>query len=329
MHFRLWYVLAGLFMGGIFASQIARAGDDVAVSIKPVHSLVAGVMAGIASPSLIIPGSASPHSYALRPSEAGYLAKARLIVWVGPQIETVLAQPIAALAGRARVLTLADEPKLTRWPLRTSGIWRNDGHGHAEHHAHGHAGDAQKRGGKRHGAVDGHIWLDPANAIVITEIVAEALMLADPGNGERYKANARHQIEQLSKLQAELTSMLAPARGKAFLVFHDSFQYMERRFDLAAAGAIAVNPERQPGPRHLAQIRKLIRSKSIACVFAEPQFPSRIADTLVEGTEARRGVLDPIGSAIPAGGGHYRELLTALANGLNGCLTGSVPARAP
>src|SRR5262245_24769776 len=81
----------------------------VVVSIKPLHSLVAAVMEGVAAPELLLKSSADPHSYTLKPSEAQALSAATLVVWAGPGVETFLEKPLAALAGKARIVRLDRE----------------------------------------------------------------------------------------------------------------------------------------------------------------------------------------------------------------------------
>ncbi|MFM1814015.1 MAG: zinc transporter substrate-binding protein [Pseudomonadota bacterium] len=293
------------------------AAPKVAVSIKPVHALVAGVMDGSGTPDLVIPGSASPHAYALRPSEARLLANADLVFWVGPTLEVVLSSPITALAGKARVVRLIDEPGLRQWPIRTGREWpaHNDYHGHGHDHHHGHA---QPKNG---GGIDPHIWLDPHNAKLITRTAARVLAEIDPVNAARYRANSERQLAALDALTGRIGGILEPVKNRPFLVFHDAYQYFERRFALSAAGAIAISPDRQPGPRQISRLRKVIRAKSVRCLFMEPQFPPRIAAVVAAGTGIRTDTLDPLGAALTAGPGLYATLLENMAGTLSDCLS--------
>ena len=287
---------------------------SVAVSIKPIHSLIAGVMRGVGSPDLIISGTASPHAYALRPSQARALRRARLVFWVGPNLESVLVTPLKALSGKAKVISLGSHPKIHRLALRTQRIWAN-GKRHGSQHGHDHDGHDHGQG------FDPHIWLDPKNAKIITQIAGRALSRHDPSNTSIYAANVRRQLGELDRLLAAMRQTLGDTKGRAFIVFHDAFQYLEDRFGLTSLGAIALSPDRQPGPRQLSRLRALIRARNIGCVFQEPQFPSRIAAALVRSTNARLGVLDPIGSAIAAGPDHYGKLMRTNAKALSNCLT--------
>lgn len=132
---------------------LATAAPDVVVSIKPVHSLVASIMKGVGEPSLIVEGSASPHTYTLKPSNARALENADLVFWVGPGLEAFLEKPLEALPKKAKVVELEDAPGMTKLPFREGGAFESHEHDeHADHaetgedhdgHAHEEAGHAE------------------------------------------------------------------------------------------------------------------------------------------------------------------------------------------
>lgn len=137
-----------------FAAAPAAEGDvDVRVvaSIKPVHSLVSAVMAGVGEPHLLVRGAMSPHTFSLRPSDAAVLQNADVVFLIGESMETSLARPIDTLAGDARVIALSEAEGLVHRPLREGGTF--------ETHAHGadddHDGDEHHEGDEHHDG-DGH-----------------------------------------------------------------------------------------------------------------------------------------------------------------------------
>jgi zinc transport system substrate-binding protein len=288
----------------------ATAQPQIVASIKPVHSLVAAVMAGVGAPELIVHGAASPHTYALRPSDATRLGRARLVFWIGPAYEAFLAKPLATLADGARIVTLADAPGVIVLPARKGGAWEEDEHDHGHEHGHG-AGETGR---------DGHLWLDPRNADAMVAAIAEALAAADPPHAAAYAANAAAARQRLAALDGELAATLGPVRGVAFVVFHDAYQYLERRYGLAAAGAVAVSPEQRPGARRVSELRTRIRQLGARCVFAEPQFEPALVKTLVAETGARTGTLDPLGADLPDGPSLYEAMMRRLAESLVRCL---------
>ncbi len=289
--------------------KVAVADDlRVAVSIKPLQSLVAGVMAGIGTPSLIVHGAGSPHTYAIRPSEARDLNRADVVFWIGPIYESFLVKPIAGIG--ARNVAMIEAPGVQLLAAREGGPWET----------HPATVDPVRLASLQN--ADPHIYLDPANAQAMVLTIAATLAEIDPPHMARYQANARTVTERLQALDAELKAELAPVRAVPFVVFHDGYQYLERRFDLTAVGSVVVTPERPPGARRLAEIRDKIKELHAACVFAEPQFDSALVRTVVDGTPAKIGVLDELGATIPPGPDAYGLILRGLGQSLVSCLGG-------
>ena len=164
---------------------IAQAKINVVASVKPVHSLVAAVMEGIGAPVLIVKGAASPHTYALKPSQAEQIEKADLVFWMGHSLETFLEKPLESLASKAMVVELMDSHGLKKLEMREGGGFDEHDHddhdedGHKEHEDHSeeehdnHAEESHDDHG--HGKFDVHVWLDPENAKVMANEIMEAL----------------------------------------------------------------------------------------------------------------------------------------------------------
>ncbi|HEX6979050.1 MAG TPA: zinc ABC transporter substrate-binding protein [Alphaproteobacteria bacterium] len=300
-------------------SGTLRAAPRVVASIMPVHALVAGVMAGIGAPDLVVRGAGSPHTYVLRPSEARALSEARVVFWIGPIYESFLEKPLAALSDRARVVELARAPGVRVLPVRRGGAWETHDHDRDGSDDHPHGGHDSPEPGEE---IDGHLFLDPENAKAIARTAAAVLGEVDPGNAARYRANAEDVIARLDALDGELQAALAPVRARPFVVFHDAYQYFERRYGLNAVGSITVSAERQPGARRLQQLRSKISRLGAVCVFSEPQFAPALVQTVIERTQARTGVLDPLGAAALPGPDAYFAMMRSLGRSLTGCLAG-------
>lgn len=288
----------------------AEDADWAVASIKPIHSLLSGVMAGVGAPALLVKGYASPHSYALKPSDAALLEQARILFWVGPALERFLVRPLQTLAGDAHLVELLGTDGLTRFAVREGGLW--DEHEHAE------PADATASGP----TVDGHIWLDPLNAKAIVRRMALELTAVDPDHAPRYAENAEALGRRLDALDTELAAMLAPIAARPFVVFHDAYQYFEARYGLAGAGSITLDPDQPPGAERLAAIQARLAGAGTACVFHEPQFPTALVETVTRGTAARVGELDPEGAMLVDGPELYFSLLRNIAAALMGCLGG-------
>ena len=304
------YSIAWLALGLACWTAPAASQPKVTVSILPLQSLAAGVMAEIGEPAALIRGAGSPHSFSLRPSDARTLNASNVVFWVGPDYETFLAKPVAALAGKATVVALIRAPGVKALPAREGGAWESHNHGHSHTHK---AGAVE---------LDAHIFLDVDNAKAIVRAMAATLREVDAANGARYAANAETTIALLDALDVEMKNTLAPVARVPFVVFHDGYQYLEKRYGLNAVGSVTVSPERAPGARRLGEIRRKIERLKAACVFAEPQFDNAVVGTVLEGSAARRGLLDYIGSDQPPGPDAYFGMMRGLARSLAGCLAG-------
>ncbi|MBA5777167.1 zinc ABC transporter substrate-binding protein ZnuA [Stappia sp. F7233] len=292
---------------------------NVVVSIKPLHSLVAGVMQGVGTPGLIVDGAGSPHSYSLKPSQAEDLQNASLIFWGGPDLEAFLSKPLETLGAGATVISFEEVDGLERLQLREGGAFEEHLHDEEEGDHDGH--EAHHDEHHDHEEIDMHLWLDPVNAKAFVAKAAAALSVADPANGDTYKKNAADLEARLDDLVKAIDGEVAPVRSRPFIVFHDAYQYFEKRFGLAAAGSITVNPEVNPGAQRLAEIQEKVAEAGAVCIFAEPQFEPKFVAIVAEGSGAKSGVLDPLGAAIPAGPNHYFDMMRALAASLKECLS--------
>lgn len=285
----------------------AAAVPVVATDIPPVHSIAARVMQGVGVPGLILPPGASPHGYSLRPSEAQLISGAGIVVWIGPALTPWLADPLDVLAPDAVRVTLADAPGVVTLPVRTGAF----------------EPDADAPHPPVSGiAPDGHLWLDPENAIAFARAIAAALAAADPEHAATYAANADAFAAETGAEEQAVAARMAPLRGRPFLVFHDAYQYFEHRFDLPAAGSIELQDGVTPGTARVAAIRDRVVKGGIQCAFSEPEFEPKLLFTVTEGTPVRLGVIDGLGASLPPGPALYPALLQGVATSLEECLGG-------
>ncbi len=305
---RLLLLFLLLFFPGL--STVGAVGLNVAVSIKPIHSLVSALMQGVAEPELIITASGTPHHYNLRPSEVRSLYQADLVVWVGPELESVLSKPLASRSSQQSVMALLKElPARQKLATREGGNWGNaEGISEADHD---------------HSDIDPHIWLSPDNARVISTAIASRLAIIDPANREQYNKNLESLLNRLSTLDVRAKNRLTPLQQKKYIVFHDAYQYFEKHFGLNPVGALAIDPDRRPGARRLNEIKKSIHNMAVECIFTEPQFEPRLVSILTEGTSVRTGILDPLGADLPPGPELYFDLISEMAASLATCLSGN------
>ena len=224
-----------------------------------------------------------------------------------------LERTLATLPAKARVIELEKTPGLRLLPVRAGGL----------HEASQEADDDHDHGGHGHrhgGGFDVHFWLDALNAVAIARYLAAEFSGVDPAHAAQYRANAAKLEGALTALDAELKATLSGLGGRPFIVFHDVTQYFEARYGLNSAGSITVSPEQAPGAKRLTEVRARIEDAKAICVFSEPEFPPKLVQMLTMGTSAKRGVLDEVGAAIPAGPGQYFALMRTDAASLAACL---------
>jgi len=291
--------------GGTPAAKRQR----VVVTIAPLHSLASMVMQGTTEPQLLIKSNVSPHDFAMRPSHARLLASADVIIRVGDILEGFLKRPIQALSKTVKVIEITKIPGIILLPSERK---QHSTHGHT------HSGHSHKHHGEE--ALDPHVWLDIGNASRIVKAIAVNLSRYNPDSAATYSKNANRAVTKLVKLRSEILEKLTPVKGKGFLVFHDGYKYFWKDFGLKELGVITLNANGQIGARRFGRMRYLIREKDIRCVFAEPQYPLRIVNTLVRDTGVRVGILDPLGAQITPGTEHYPSLVRNLAQNLVSCL---------
>lgn len=316
----LFPLAASLLLSGLLAGAPATAAEApaVVVSIKPIHSLVAAVMQGVGTPDLIVDGAASPHTYALKPSNARSLQQAQLVFWVGPGMEAFLQKPLASLGSNASIVELDQAPGITKLKFREGGAFEphDDGDEPAagENHAHDHDDHD-------HGEFDTHLWLDPHNAKAMVAEITTSLVAADPANALTYEANQKALNDKLDALDTEIASTVAPVKDKPFIVFHDAYQYFEHRYGVRVSGSITVSPETIPGAQRVSEIHSKVADLGATCVFAEPQFEPKLVNVVLEGTSAKSGVLDPEAATLPQGPDLYFDLMRGIASSLKACLS--------
>jgi len=296
--------------------NLAMAASDlkVVVSIKPFHSLVASVMHGVSKPALLLNGNNSPHTYSLRPSAAVKLQNADLVFWGGENLEGFLAKPIHSLAAGAWVFSFEDTPGLILRPFRSGKEWQK-----LDHESENDQDHLKKQEIHRLPGNDPHIWLDPLNAQKIIQNLVQILSDLDPENANTYHSNGKKTILRLSDLNIQLETKMSSVSSKSYIVFHDAYQYFEKRYKLNPIASVTASSGHSTSVGRLINIRKKIKIKNVLCIFTEPQFSPKLVQTVISGTTVKTGILDPIGTSIPPGPEMYFTLLNNISHSISTC----------
>jgi zinc transport system substrate-binding protein len=282
---------------------------QVAVTIKPIHALVAGIMQGVGEPQLLLPDGTSPHTFQLKPSTLKQLQQAELIIWVGPELELFMVKSLEQFHPRFGVLTLLALDHLQILNQRNTREWAHDHkHDHDESSHHSHEGQ------------DPHIWLSTDNAKIIVDSIAAVLSQHDPDNAKIYQANAKNLKAKINTVKTRLTAQLSPVQTKPFMVYHDGYQYFEKEFQLDAVGTMMINPHLPLSAHGLSEIKQLIKDNNVKCVFRETEFNDTMTRQYLNGIGVNVEELDPLGARIPQGPQAYEKILLQLGDTLSSCL---------
>ncbi|MDG6312714.1 zinc ABC transporter substrate-binding protein ZnuA [Glaesserella parasuis] len=292
---------------------------DVLTTVKPLGFIANAITDGVTETKVLLPTSASPHDYSLKPSDVEQLQSAQLVVWIGEEMETFLEKSIEKLP-KEKVLTLEDVPAIKEL-VEHSGEEKEDKHDHKhEHkHSHNHAHHDHSHDGHSHDE-DWHIWLSPKASEHIAEQIAERLSQQLPEQKAKIAENLANFKATLATKNSEIAKQLEPVKSKGYYTFHDAYGYFEEAYGLKSLGSFTINPTVAPGAKTLNAIKKSIAQKKAQCLFAEPQFTPKVIESLSKGTSAKVGQLDPLGAKIELSKNAYPEFLQSLADQFGVCL---------
>ena len=139
-----------------------------------------------------------------------------------------------------------------------------------------------------------HVWVSISKNIEEVSNIAKELSAFDPNHASEYEANADAYIAKLENLRTEMHAALDNVNNKDIITFHEAFPYFAEEFNLNIAGVIEVEPDSEPSAKEVENIISIINEKNIKALFTEPQYSSKIADTIAKETGASIYTLDPI-----------------------------------
>ncbi len=355
---RFLYSILLFLISFAFAPGAKTESIKVVADMKPVHSLVSMVLGDLDTPGLIISREVSPHDYAMRPSDARLISDANVVFWTGPAIIPQIEKFLDGLPEDIQVVSLLDESEDLLLPIRDlSFLFDDDDHSdeHAGHHKHddehhnvgkgenGHEEHGDSHEGEdehhddehdhhkhddeheghghhhhHHGDFDPHAWLDPYVALHWLAIIADTMMAIDPDNSEIYASNVANAKEIINELDQNIRSQLEDLDPQ-FILYHDAFQYFEKRYGLSAVGIIADQSSAEPGARHIRRLIAKIKEVEVTCAFTEPVFEDDLVKTVVAGAEIGIYEIDPTGATLEPGTDLYVNLISGIADSFVTC----------
>lgn len=296
-----------IFCSLIFMQTITNiANATVISSVKPIGFITEAIASGVTDNDILLPDSASPHTYYLKPSDLAKLKSAELVVWVGEDMEAFM-PTILKNIDKQKQIELMAVPEIKSL-LRTSYDDHGDDHSHDEVNQ------------DHHGEYDEHIWLSPKIAKIIAQSIHDRLVTLYPDKSILIDENLNEFITKLTETEQNIAKKLITVQNRGYFVFHDAYGYFEAQFGLKKLGSFTINPAVQPGVQKVYAIQQELKEHQAVCVFREPQFSPAVIEKLVSGTDVRIGELNPLGTSITPSKGAYLQFLTNLTQQLLDCL---------
>lgn len=264
---------------------------SVVASIPPLQYIARAVLGPDSEIRVLLDVQDAPHQFTLSPTDRLALDNAELIIWLGPEFETELTTFLQRNVSADRIVQMNSLAGMTSLPLEN-------------------------------GEPDLHLWLDVDNALLLGDRLRDTFARLDPDNASAYTDNLTRFQAQARAASEELGALLAPLNQTPFVVYHDAFQYFERGVGLSHRLALLANPDVSPGMREVLRARQRLAEISPACVILDPEANAELVDTMLDGLQTRRTVIDPMGHGIADSTSAYTDLLRALAEGFRACLNG-------
>lgn len=219
---------------------------------------------------MMLPASLGcPHDYALSPGDMKKIAEADLFIANGYGMEDFLGAPVRRANPDIRIAETA------------SGV-------------------TPIRGEGDHGEINPHTWVSPRNAIVQVRAIERALSEASPGNAAIFRRNADAFVERLGLLAREFDALAARFRKRNIVTFHNAFDYLARDLGLTVVGKVEETPGQEPSAGEMQALVRTIGITGAAALFAEPQYPERLAATIAGEAGIPVRMLDPVSTGSTA-----------------------------
>lgn len=269
--------------------SLSRADVSIVTTIKPLQMIAEAVVQEYGSVSSILGSQQSPHHFTVSPSDRIALARADMVVWIGPQFETHISDFFDQAAFKAKTITAIETPGLQ---LHTVGD----------------------------GQLDAHLWLDSSNALRIAAAIAARAAEMDPVNAASYRENLqKFGVEIESRNQQTVQRFRAPFDAN-YAVYHNAYQYFERQFGLQHDMVILQDPELQPGIREIIELRTQVDELQPSCLLLEPDSSLELVSTVLNGHELKLITVDLLGANINTSENAYSEFIANIAEDFYQCL---------
>jgi zinc transport system substrate-binding protein len=274
----------------------AGGADDgrlaVLASFYPLQYVAEQVGGEHVDVSNLTPPAAEPHDLELAPAQVRAIGDADLVVHLSG-FQTAVDQGVEQ-RDPAHVVDAAAAARLEAHPdgVEHAGETAEEHADHADEDES--AGTAEGDDGHDHGALDPHFWLDPTRLAAVGDEIAAELAAIDPDHAEEYEANAAALTADLDALDAEYAQALASCAGATLVTSHEAFGYLAERYDLRQVGISGIDPEAEPSPARLREVREVVQDAGVTTLFFETLVSPKVTETLADDLGVATAVLDPL-----------------------------------
>ena len=306
----------------------------VSTSFYPIQYLAEAIGGPLVKVSTVTPSNVEPHDFELSGKETAELSKADLIAYV-PGFQPSLDKAVKEVGSGPTVVDLSKPANL----VHHEGV--EEEHEHSEeasdgatdaasavataqsteagHDDHGHAEHSHAEGGEDHdGDLDPHFWLDPQRMIKVAETLESSFAQVDPANANDYKAGLDKLKTALTNLDTQYTKGLSSCQHKTFITSHAAFGYLADRYKLTQASISGIDPETEPSPAEMANIKSVVQNTGVKTIFTEELVSDAPAKAIAAETGAETSVLSPLESKPERG--DYTDAMTSNLERLKGAL---------
>ncbi|MCP4432436.1 MAG: zinc ABC transporter solute-binding protein [Gammaproteobacteria bacterium] len=272
---------------------------SVVVSVKPVHSIVSGLMKDIGEPTLLIDGKQTPYNFKLNNEQRQKMADARLLIWVGSELEQSLQADIASLPDSVAVIELLSSPDLKILPSRLNPDQR-----------------------------DPFFWMDDRNILILLDQLSSILIELDPLRSHIYHRNRLNMLKPLRKIDKEYEYGYRGLKAGIGVQYFDTLRYFEQAYALKTLGQVSTSPRHKEDISNLLKVRGRIAKKEANCLFLDKGIPAEHVDILTEGLTVNTAMLDTLGVDLESGPDLYLRLMEYNTDAIKQCLNADMVAAA-
>ena len=306
----------------------------VSTSFYPIQYLAEAIGGPLVKVSTVTPSNVEPHDFELSGKETAELSKADLIAYV-PGFQPSLDKAVKEVGSGPTVVDLSKPANL----VHHEGV--EEEHEHSEeasagttdtasavataqsseagHDDHGHAEHSHAEGGEDHdGDLDPHFWLDPQRMIKVAETLEASFAQVDPANANDYKAGLDKLKTALTNLDTQYTKGLSSCQHNTVITSPAAFGYLADRYKLTQASISGIDPETEPSPAEMANIKSVVQSTGVKTIFTEELVSDAPAKAIAAETGAETSVLSPLESKPERG--DYTDAMTSNLERLKGAL---------